>query len=36
MVDMKVLVYSNFSKKNWEKNEISKLHGNWKISPSEV
>jgi hypothetical protein len=31
MVDMKVQVYSNFSKKNWEKNEISKLHEEWKI-----
>jgi hypothetical protein len=29
---MKVLVYSNFSKKNWKKNEISKLHEEWKIS----
>jgi hypothetical protein len=27
-MDMKVLVYSNFSQK-WEKNEISKLHEEW-------
>jgi hypothetical protein len=31
---MKVLVYSNFGQKNLEKNEISKLHEEWKISPS--
>jgi hypothetical protein len=35
-VDMKVLVYSNFSQKNLEKNEISKLHEEWKISPFQV
>jgi hypothetical protein len=32
---MKVLVYSNFSKK-LEKNEISKLYEEWKISHSQV
>jgi hypothetical protein len=32
---MKVMVYFNFSKK-MEKNEISKLHEEWKISPSQV
>jgi hypothetical protein len=36
MVDMKVLVYNNFSKNFLKKNEISKLHEEWKISPSEV
>jgi hypothetical protein len=35
MVDMKVLVYSNFSKK-LEKNEISKFYEEWKISPFQV
>jgi hypothetical protein len=30
-VDMKVQVYSKFSKKNWKKNKISKLHEEWKI-----
>jgi hypothetical protein len=34
--NMKVLVYSKFSKKKLEKNEISKLHKEWKISPSQV
>jgi hypothetical protein len=34
-VDMKVQVYSKFSQKK-EKNEISKLHEEWKISPSQV
>jgi hypothetical protein len=36
MVDMKVLVYSNFSKKILEKNEISELHEEWKILPFQV
>jgi hypothetical protein len=36
MVDMKVLVFSNFSKKQFEKIEISKLHEEWKISPFQV
>jgi hypothetical protein len=36
MVDMKVLVYSNFSIKSLEKNEISKLHVEWKIPPFQV
>jgi hypothetical protein len=36
MVDLKVLVYSNFRGKNLDKNEISKLHEEWKISPSQV
>jgi hypothetical protein len=30
---MKVQVYSNFNKNKLEKNEISKLHEGWKISP---
>jgi hypothetical protein len=35
MVDIKIVVYSNFNKnKIWKKNEISKLHEEWKISPS--
>jgi hypothetical protein len=33
MVDMEVQMYSNFSKKI-QKNEISKLHEEWKISYS--
>jgi hypothetical protein len=33
-MDMKVLVYSKFSKNILEKNEISKLHEEWKISLS--
>jgi hypothetical protein len=33
---MKVLTYSNFSKKNWNKNENSKLHEEWKISSFQV
>jgi hypothetical protein len=33
---MKVLVYSNFRNNFLEKNEISKLHGEWKISPFQV
>jgi hypothetical protein len=36
MVDMKVLVYSNFRDKILEKKEISKLHEECKISPSQV
>jgi hypothetical protein len=36
MVDMKVLVYSNFSQFFILKNEISKLHEEWKISPSQM
>ena len=36
MVDMKVQVSSNFSKKILEKNEISKLHEEWNISSSQV
>jgi hypothetical protein len=36
MVDMKVQEYFNFSKHNLEKNKISKLHEEWKISPSQV
>jgi hypothetical protein len=37
IVDMKVLVYSNFNKnKIWKKNEISKLHEGWKISSFQV
>jgi hypothetical protein len=36
LMDMKVLVYSNFSPKKMEKNEISKLHEEWNISPSQV
>jgi hypothetical protein len=37
MVDMKALMYSNFSKKtNSKKNEIFKIHKEWKISPSQV
>jgi hypothetical protein len=36
MVDMKVLVYSNFSQFFLEKIEISKLHEEWKISPFQV
>jgi hypothetical protein len=35
-MDMKVQVYSNFSHKNLEINEISKLHEKWKISPFQV
>jgi uncharacterized membrane protein len=35
-VDIKVLMYYNFSKRILEKNEISKLHEEWKISPSQV
>jgi hypothetical protein len=35
MMDMKVQVYSSFSKK-LEKNKISKLHEEWKISFSQV
>jgi hypothetical protein len=36
-LDMKVQLYSKFSKnKNLEKNEITKLHEEWKISPSQV
>jgi hypothetical protein len=31
MVDMKDQVSSNFSQKNVKKNEISKLHEEWKI-----
>jgi hypothetical protein len=31
---MKVLVYLNLSRIFLEKNEISKLHEEWKISPS--
>jgi hypothetical protein len=31
---MKVLVYLNLSQIFLEKNEISKLHEEWKISPS--
>jgi hypothetical protein len=33
---MKVLVYSNFSQKKLEKNEISKLYEKLKISPSQL
>jgi hypothetical protein len=33
---MKVLVNFNFSKNILEKNEISKLHEEWKISPSQL
>jgi hypothetical protein len=34
---MKVPVYSKFNKnKIWKKNEISKHHEEWKISPSQV
>jgi hypothetical protein len=36
MVDKKVLVYSNFRQKNVEKNQISKLHEEWKISPFQL
>ena len=36
MVDMKVQVSSNYSKKNFEKNEISKLHEEWKIQQFQV
>jgi hypothetical protein len=35
-VDMKVQVPSNFSKNNFEKNEISKLHEEWKIELFQV
>jgi predicted PP-loop superfamily ATPase len=35
MVYMMVLVYSNFSKKNCEKNEISKLMRNGRFHPSK-
>jgi hypothetical protein len=35
-MDMKVLVYSIFRKKKFKKNEISKLHEEWKISPFQV
>jgi hypothetical protein len=35
-VDMMVQVSSNFSKKQFKKNKISKLHEEWKISPSQV
>jgi hypothetical protein len=35
IMDMKVQVYSNLAKKI-QKNEISKLHEDWKISPSQV
>jgi hypothetical protein len=33
---MKVQVSSNFSKKNLKKNEISKLHEEWKIEYFQV
>jgi hypothetical protein len=36
MVNMKVLVYSNLKKKNLEKNKISKLYEEWKISPLQL
>jgi hypothetical protein len=37
MMEMKVLVYSNFRKNIfWKKKEISKLHEKCKISPSKV
>jgi hypothetical protein len=37
IVDMKVQVYSNLSNKNiFKKNEISKLHEDWKISSFQV
>jgi hypothetical protein len=36
MVDVKVLVYSNLNKTKLEKNEISKLYKEWKISPFHV
>jgi hypothetical protein len=29
-------VHSNLAKRNLEKNEISKLHEEWKISPSQL
>jgi hypothetical protein len=35
-VDMKVQVYFNCSKKNLDKDEISKINEEWKISPSQV
>jgi hypothetical protein len=35
-VDMKVQVYSKFSKNNLKKNKISMLHEGGKISPSQV
>jgi hypothetical protein len=34
--NMKVHVYSKFRKKKLEKIEISKLHEDWKISPTQV
>jgi hypothetical protein len=36
IVHMKVQVYSNFKKNFFYKNEISKLHEEWKISHSQV
>jgi hypothetical protein len=35
-VDMKVQVYSKFRKHKIGKNEISKLHEEWKILPSQM
>jgi hypothetical protein len=35
-VNMKVLMYSSFSKKGFGKKKISKLHEGWKISPSQM
>jgi hypothetical protein len=33
---MKIQVYSKFRRKIWKKNEISKLHVECKIAPSQV
>jgi hypothetical protein len=33
---MKVQVYFKFTKKKFKKNENSKLHEEWKISPSQI